>query len=172
MKRNNSLFGVFLILAGIFLLLERFQIIDGDIFLLLLGSTFIAAYFLKGRILGLLIPGAFLTWLGLYTIAIEQTYYPILADYSGGLLFLALGLAFCTIFIHTFVHNKSVTRYWPLYPALSLIIFALVVEFDFRFIPQIYLDYLRHYWPAVLIILGVIILLAAPRDNDKKDEAE
>lgn len=168
MSKNNNLFGILLVLAGGFLLLERLQIISGDIFLLLLGLVFITVYFIKGRVIGFLIPGSFLTWFGLYTFSLEQTYYPQVAEYSAGLLFLFLGLAFLTICLHTVKYNRNSAKYWPLYPGISLLIFALIIEFEFSFIPEKYFSYLKNYWPAVLIICGLIIFLTSNKQKNIK----
>ncbi|AZR72057.1 hypothetical protein BBF96_00810 [Anoxybacter fermentans] len=81
MTKGNRLFGIFLVIVGIFLSLERFRLIDGDIFLLLLGSAFLTAYFITHRILGFLITSSILIWLGLYILLMEQTYWPKLNNY-------------------------------------------------------------------------------------------
>ena len=159
MAKGRNIFGVFLVFAGAFLLLERLNLIDGNIFLLLMGGGFFAAYFANGRTLGLLIPGSILTWFGLYTFLMEQPILPLKDTYRGGLLFLALGLAFITIFLHTLFHEKGGARFWPLYPGLGLVLFALVVEFEFTFIPGQYLDYIKTYWPGLVILIGLYLLL-------------
>ena len=169
MSRNSSLFGIFLILAGCFLLLERLELISGDIFLLLLGTTFIATYFVKNRSLGLLVAGSLLTWIGLYTVILEQAYWPILEEYAGGLLFFAMGCAFGTLFIHTHKDQNKLTRYWPLYTGIALIVFALVVEFEFSFIPGLYLNYISRFWPVLLVILGFFFFLTSIKSKDESE---
>lgn len=168
MPKNTGFWGIFLVIAGGLLLLERLQIIGGDIFLLLLGVSFIAAYFITGRVIGFLIPGSFLTWFGLYTLALRQTYYPLLIEYSAGLLFLSFSLAFLTIFLHTAKAKPNLAKYWPLYSSISFLIGALVVEFNFTFIPDKYLNYLKNYWPIVLIIFGLIIFLTSSEKKEIK----
>ncbi|MCK4259740.1 MAG: hypothetical protein KAX49_12225 [Halanaerobiales bacterium] len=163
MSKMNRLFGTFFIFAGLYLLLERLRLIDGDIFLLLLGSTFLAIYFATNRPLGLLIPGSIITWLGLYALLMENNYWPIIEKYEGGLLFLALGLAFCTIFFHTYFSKQKNYgyRFWPLMPGFGLIIFAFIVEVEFSFIPYNYLFYIETYWPVLIIIVGIIFLASS-----------
>lgn len=165
MAKGRNIFGVFLIFAGAFLLLERLNLIDGDIFLLLLGGGFIAAYFANGRTLGFLIPGSILAWLGLYTFFMEQPVLGFKDDFAGGLLFLALGLAFFTIFLHTLFKEKGGARFWPLYPGIGLVLFALVVEYDFQFIPQLYLTQIKTYWPGLIILFGLFLLLTSKKNK-------
>lgn len=169
MLKGKSLFGIFLIFAGSFLFLERLQLIDGDIFLLLLGIAFLLAYFINSHTLGFLVPGSILTWIGLYTLLMEQTFWDIKNEYAGGLLFLAIGLAFCCIFIHTYRNIQGHLRFWPLYPGVILIIFSLIVEFEFAFIPREYLEYINTYWPGLLVVIG-LILLATSRKNTNESE--
>ncbi len=169
MTRVNHLFGILLIFAGLYLLLERLCLIDGDIFLILLGVTFISLYFATKRPLGLLIPGSILTWLGLYALLIENNYLPFLEEYEGGLLFFALGLAFCTIFFHTYFCGSKGYQFWPLFPSLGLILFAIIVEFEFSFIPSKYIFFIETYWPVLFIVLGVVFLIFS---NKKKTKSE
>ena len=168
MPKNSGFWGIFLVIAGGLLLLERLQIISGDIFLLLLGVTFITAYFITSRVIGFLIPGSFLIWFGLYTLALRQTYYPILIEYSAGLLFVSFSLAFLTIFLHTKKAKKNLVRYWPLYPSISLLILALALEVNLTFIPEKYMNYLKDYWPIALIIFGLIIFLTSSEQKQIK----
>lgn len=169
MLKGKSLFGIFLVFSGSFLLLERLALIDGDIFLLLLGVAFLLAYFINSRTLGFLIPGSLLTWLGLYTLLMEQTFWEIKNQYAGGLLFLALGLAFCCIFIHTFRQSEGHLRFWPLYPGIILILFSLIVEFEFAFIPKEYLEYINTYWPGILVLIGLILLVTSRRQTSESE---
>lgn len=163
MSKGNRLFGIFMIIAGGFLLLERFQFIDGDVFLLFLGLAFIIAYFSTDRPVGLLIPGSILSWFGLYVLLMEQSPWPILDEYSGGLFFVALAMAFITIFVHTYLRYRGGSRFWPLYPAFGLIMVAFIVEFDFSLIPGEYMHYLETYWPVLLVFSGVIMFLTSLR---------
>lgn len=163
MSKGKGILGVFLIFAGAFLLLERLQLIDSDMFLILLGGAFLAAYFANGRRIGFLIPGSILTWFGLYSLLMEQPFWELKDQHAGGLLFVALGLAFLTIFLHTLSHEKGSARFWPLYPCLGLIFFAAVVEYEFSFIPQQYLDYIKTYWPALIVIVGLVMIATAGR---------
>lgn len=165
MARGKSIFGVFLMFAGVFLLLERLHLIDGDIFLLLLGGAFIAAYFANGRSPGFLIPGSILTWFGLYSLFMEQPFWELKDQHAGGLLFITLGLAFLTIFLHTVFHEKGNARFWPLYPGLGLILFAVIVEYEFSFIPEQYLNYVKTYWPGLIVLIGLVMIATAGRNK-------
>lgn len=165
--KGKSIFGIFLVFAGAFLLLERLDLIDGDIFLILLGCAFLAAYFANKFSIGFLIPGAILTWFGIYSLVMEQPYWDLTDTHAGGLLFMALGLAFLTIFIHTVLMEKDSSRFWPLYPGIGLILFALIVEFEFSFIPLDYMAYIETYWPALIILLGVILFLTSHKGKNE-----
>lgn len=165
MAKGKGIFGVFLMFAGAFLLLERLHLIDGDIFLLLLGGAFITAYFANKRSIGFLIPGSILTWFGLYSLLMEQPFWELKDQYAGGLLFIALGLAFLTIFLHTAFHEEGSARFWPLYPGLGLIFFALIVQYEFTFIPQQYVDYVKTYWPGLIVFIGLVMILTAGRNK-------
>lgn len=165
MVKGKSIFGIFLIFAGAFLLLERLNLIDGDLFMLLLGAAFIAAYFANQYSIGFLIPGSILTWLGVYSFLMEQPFWDAKDIHAGGLLFLALGLAFFTMFLHTLFKEKGAARFWPLYPGLGLILFAIIVEFEFNFIPEEYMGYIKTYWPGLIILTGVIVLLTSGKNK-------
>lgn len=157
MKKNNLVWGLILLAAGVFSGLSAFGVVTGSSFLLIVSAGFFIAYFAGQRNLGFLIPACIIASIGLFDV-VEQN----LPQAEGSWFFLFLSAAFLAVFfIHT-IRIKSLewgTRYWPLFPAISLLLIGglvLMIEHEFLGINP---EHLGLVMPVVLIIIGAAMLL-------------
>lgn len=160
MSNKNLLLGIVLISAGIITGLTVAGILPGIGLLGILTIGFLTAYVVGKKTLGFLIPGCVL---GAITIAglVETTY----AKLDDSFPLFILGLAFLAVFfIHTFRLKTAGwgEKYWPLFPAVSMMLIGgAVLAANNRllnFKPE-YLNYLNYLTPAILLIIGAVVLL-------------
>jgi len=149
--------GWVLIALGVLLLAGNLFHVSGGIFLIALGGAFLAGYFTNRRY-GLLIPAMILIGLGIGVLFEDWRYFD-LHDFAVPLF---LGLGFISIYlIDRFSWNQSST--WPLWPGGILVIIALwgiAIETGlFRDIWWEMTDLFGTWWPVLLIIWGVYLLL-------------
>ncbi len=149
--------GILLIIAGVFLLLNQLGVIPGQAFMFLLAFGFIAVYVLLGARkeygnLGFLIPGVVLLAIAAYD---ALSGHPGLDSLSPAFFFLGLSLSFWVVFlVHTFwfksmEHGK---RFWPVYPAAGLLLFAGLIIFTEEW--HEYISLLNYLWIVALIAVG------------------
>jgi len=155
MRNHGSIvFGVLLMFMGAFFLLNNFDYFRGEGFLIFLGLAFVAAYFLTGRPVGLLIPGFVLMAIGSFA-SVERGFFGF--KLGGGWFFIFLGSAFAAIFIVD-SFGRATPTVWPLYPAAGLLLFGLFITAG-EILPKQFWHLAGGWWPAVLILAGLIILL-------------
>lgn len=146
-----------LIVLGVLLLLGNLFDIGGGIFFIVLGGAFLAGYFSK-RNYGLLIPAMILIGLGLgislhdiRLLGFEEYWVPF-----------CLGLGFTAIYlIDRLTWFKSGS--WPLWPGGFLVLISVWgAAYEAGWINELWwnlLDILDTWWPALLIIWGIALLL-------------
>lgn len=155
--------GILLLAAGVALLLIQLDLIPGDYFLLILGALFCLAYALFGGRkeygnIGFLIPGTILLAIGGYAALDSGLALGVLVP---GSFFYGLGLSFLAVFlVHTFWfreedHGK---RFWPVYPAGGLILFAVLLTV-FREGWHLPGELFNYLWIAALFVAGLWLLL-------------
>lgn len=146
-----------LIVLGVLLLLGNLFDIGGGIFFVVLGGAFLAGYFSK-RNYGLLIPAMILIGLGLgislhdiRLLGFEEYWVPF-----------CLGLGFTAIYLidrTTWFQSGS----WPLWPGGFLVLISVWgAAYEAGWINELWwnlLDILDTWWPALLIIWGIALLL-------------
>ncbi|MFZ5353213.1 MAG: hypothetical protein ACOZCL_10900 [Bacillota bacterium] len=158
MENKNTIIGAALIALGIIIGLASMNFIDGSIIFYALAIGFIAGYFVKGRCLGLLIPGCILSALALF-ITMDE----LILDFSGLYFLIMLGAAFLSVFmIHTVRYNSGNwgEKYWPLFPGFSLMLIGgMVLAVEGNLI-SFNLEYLNLITPAILIIIGAVMLVS------------
>lgn len=152
--KKTVIWGVLLVLAGVYFLLSTLFNLPAAIFLLFLGVAFLAVRCITGRY-GYTIPGSLLAALGLGLTL--QHYLPFTTS-GAALTLLCLSLGFLVMHLIDFRRMGN----WPLIPALVLFLVSalLFVTTDpaLRHLLEPYFPYLL---PVVLILLGVIFLLRA-----------
>lgn len=139
--------GIALVLIGIFFLLNNFfPNTVGRSFLLLVGVAFLLAYFMGRRRVGFLIPGGIVSGLGLGVLLAQ--WFP--GRESGGIVLLCMAAGFGSIWI--FERSQR----WALIPGgILALIGAFVLTSELAGLGD-----LRLWWPAILILLGLWVLLS------------
>lgn len=142
--------GASLVIAGLGLFaLEAFDEGGDAAILFVIGSIFIAAYFMW-RLYGLLVAGSITFGVGLGILG-ER-----LIDTSGDVTVIGIGLGFVMIYVIDRL-TTSTAHWWPLVPGGVLIIIGLAT------IAGAVGDYL---WPALLILAGAGLLIGAGRRRE------
>lgn len=157
MRRNpgQTMIGFLLLFMGAFFLLSNHGLLRGEAFLLFLGLAFVAAYFCVGRNVALLIPGTVLVAVGSFAWLENMRFMGF--RLSGGWFFIFLGLAFALVFIIDSVGRLEPTT-WAIYPAAALMFFGFFV-LAVDVLPRNWWRLAGVWWPAVLILLGVALIL-------------
>lgn len=157
MKNKSMVLGLVLLSVGVFSALSTLKVLPGQGFLFILTIGFLAAYAFYGKNLGFLIPGCVLA-----SIAVHATVQTWLPHLDGSFFLIMLGLAFAAVFvIHTARCNADNwgAKYWPLFPAGSLILIGALVLSVRQNVLDFNLEYLNFLTPAILLIAGLIVLI-------------
>lgn len=160
--------GILLIIAGVFLLLNQLGVIPGQAFLFLLAFGFIATYVLLGARkeygnVGFLIPGMVLLSIAVYAAIPE---HPGTDSFRAAYFFLGLSLSFWVVFlVHTywFKTMDNGDRFWPVYPAGGLLLFAGIIGLAGEWVQ--YLSLLNYIWVIALIGVGGWLVYSSIRRN-------
>ncbi len=135
-------------LGAAILLIQNMDNMSEGIPFIIIGGIFLVIYFLKEKS-GFLIPGCILSGIGIG--AIGDDYIRWMGDFE----VVGLGLGFMAIYFIQKVHDKK-SHWWPLIPGVILIGNGLADSHGV----------IRNFWPAILIIIGVY-LLVKNKDDDK-----
>jgi hypothetical protein len=118
-RQGGVVAGIILVLVGLVLLLINFGVFRPEILIAALGASLVAYIF--WRLLGFLIPGMILLWLG---SAIALVGSDVLkAKDEGSIILIALGLAFVSIY--AFMGRRR--HWWPLIPGGILLILGIII---------------------------------------------
>jgi hypothetical protein len=149
-RTRRLLAGGILVIAGLGLL--ALQALDelGDAgVLFVIGTVFIAAYAMR-RAYGLLVAGSIILGVGLGQLG-EQ-----LLDVSGDVNVIGIGIGFVMIFVVDRLTDGS-AHWWPLIPGGILLVIGL------SSIGGSFADIAALFWPALLIIAGLVLVVGASR---------
>ncbi len=143
--------GAILVVLGLVLLANQLvEGFGGELWTILIGGLFVAGYFSR-RAYGLLIPGCILLGVSLGDLTIRR-----LGD-LGDLDQIGLGLGFIAIFAIDSLYTGRTSHWWPLIPGLILVATGLADA------SEPIREILSVGWPAVLILIGLIVLAGAFR---------
>ena len=158
-KKNRSkiLIGIIFILMGIYFLLINLGLwkgLAGNLFLIVLGVSFITAFYVSGKAVGFLIPGFILTFMGMVLALLqsglieEKRYWPLIIT--------AVAVAFiCVYFLGTREEEA-----WPLVIGIILLVISgMLLATTFGLLDWDFWHLIGYFWPIVLIFLGIWILL-------------
>jgi len=157
---DNAKLGIVLIIAGVVLLLSRIGLFPDLSILYLISLVFFAIYAYKGSTryygnIGFLIPATVIL-----AVAIFASYDNLHPAY----FFIGLGLSFLAIFVvHTFWFREMDRgeRYWPIFPAAGLLLFATIFVLPERRI--LIFSFINYLWIIGLIGLGVWLIYKSIR---------
>lgn len=153
MKRSGLVWGILLVLAGLFALAVQWMDLGGESIILLMGIGFFVVY-IATRKPGWVIPAMLLVCIGLGVLLTERFVLPI----PESVLVIAL-LALAFFLMHPFVYRKQGN--WPLFPGITLLAVALIAYMaEDRMLAHAVWHFVDRYWPAGLIVLGLWIILA------------
>lgn len=155
---SNLMLGVFLILLGIFILLiqiGRFTWYDfWPILITAAGLLFIIGFFINKENYGLLMPGSILLIIGILFLYLTQSHWYYMENLWPTFI-LAPGIGF--FMMHFFGPKKD--KLWI--PGMILVLLSVIFYAQFCF-------YFR-YWPIILILLGIYLILSKPKNKEKNN---
>ena len=141
--------GLILIVIGLGLyLIDRLEGIGEEAVLLIVGTAFLIAYFVRKNY-GLLIPGCVLLGLGIGSVGRDS----FLA--FGESTMLGLGSGFIAIYVIARL-NEGKSHWWPLIPGGVMLVMAIPRT-------QHLFAYVWDHWQLILVLIGVLILVGAFR---------
>jgi len=148
-RKGGLIAGIILIVIGVSVLLINLGLVEPGLFIAALGVSFLIAY-VFWRLLGFLVAGMILTWLGTAVTLIQTT--ALNSDTEGAIVLVSLGLAF--IFIYAFMGRKR--HWWPLIPgSILLLLGATVFLVAQNIIPLTATQIFNIVLATVLILIGV-----------------
>ncbi len=158
-KKNRSkiLVGIMLILLGIYFLLINLGLwhgLAGNLFLIVLGISFICAFYISGKAVGFLIPGLILVLVGMVLALLqsglieENKFWPLIVT--------AVGLAFVVAYFLATREEEA----WPLVLGIILLLASgMLLATTFGMLDWDFWHLAGYFWPVALIFLGIWILL-------------
>jgi hypothetical protein len=146
-----SVTGVVLIVLGVLFLLAQRVEVGGEAVVAAIGIAFLAAYALT-RQYGFLVPGGIMTGLGVGII------YENRLDGSGAPILLGLGVGFLAIYAVSSLRSRMPGNWWPLIPGTVLAFIGLMLAANATGA----LATIGRWWPAVLILIGLYVVLRRP----------
>lgn len=151
-RQGGLIAGIILIIIGIAVLLINFKLVEPGFMLVALGASFLVAFVFM-RLIGFLIPGMILFWLG---IAVTLNQSNILNPrLDGPVILTALGLAFMSIFI--FMGRRR--HWWPLIPGGILLVLGVASLLALQNLLPFTVGQLANLiLPAILIIIGLWLI--------------
>ncbi|MFO8059206.1 MAG: hypothetical protein R6U70_00910 [Bacillota bacterium] len=153
---NARFAGIVLVVSGLLIFAGTLGIVTRDLLLVLVGAGLMLCYTFSGYRTGFLVMGSCLSAVGIYT----GTASYCVSWMRGPLLFLLLGLAFALVYLVEAVMGRS--SRWPLFPATGFLL-AFALLFASRS-AHVALDVvLWKYWPVLLMMLGLWLILVPAR---------
>lgn len=150
--RGKLIAGIILIIIGIAILLRNLGFLEPGIFAAAIGASFLVAYAFR-RLLGFLIPGMILLWLGVASILTQS--HVISSRLDGPVTLTALGLSF--ILIYVFMGRRR--HWWPLVPGgILFLVGAVGILSVLGILPLTLAQLSSLILPIVLIIVGVWLI--------------
>jgi Putative adhesin len=151
---SRSFLPLALITLGVVFLLGNFvpERGRGGLVILGLGAAFLIGRITTGRY-GYAVPAGILLGIGSYIGLQDLQTFQLVR--GGGLFFVCLGLGFALVYLI----GLRPTAVWPLFPATVLIGLGLLLFGVASFGALAQLGWIIAYWPVVLVVLGVWLLL-------------
>jgi hypothetical protein len=140
-----SLLGIGLtILSSVILLPPLNGYLGGVLVLGSIGASFWIIYFIKKERWWAIIPGGVMITLAGITLLEESSGMDV-----PGILFLGIGITFALIALLPTGRNEA--KVWPWYPAVGCLVLGMILSLTGGSV-------VTYIWPAVLIILGLVLI--------------
>jgi hypothetical protein len=159
-RRDQLVGGAVLVAIGAAILVGQYVESAEQFILLALGIVLLVLFALT-RNPGALIGGGIVTGLGAGVLIAANTQ----GDIAGAAVLFGLGLGFVGVWLVGTLLKMPETRVWPLIPGAILVAVGFVVLADSENVELP--DWL---WPALLMGLGVVVILAALRGRGRGPE--
>jgi hypothetical protein len=153
MERANTVPALVLIGIGVVLLVAQLTGVGPEAVVAIIGMGFLIAY-AATRTYGFLIPGGIMTGLGIGIVIETQA-----VGSRGEPVLLGLGIGFLTIYAVDAIMRRSEALWWPVIPGGILATIGVLVGTG----REGWLENAGSWWPAVLIVIGAMILLSQRR---------
>jgi hypothetical protein len=150
MERANTVPALVLIGIGVVLLIAQLAGVGPEAIVAVIGVGFLIAY-AATRTYGFLIAGGIMTGLGIGIVIQTQA-----TGSLGEPVLLGLGIGFLTIYAVDAVVRRSEALWWPVIPGGILATIGVLVGTG----REGWLENAGSWWPAVLIVIGALILLS------------
>lgn len=150
MDRANTVPALVLIGIGVVLLVAQLTGVGPEAVVAVIGAGFLIAY-AATRNYGFLIPGGIMTGLGIGIIIETQA-----AGSQGEPVLLGLGIGFLAIYAVDAIVRRSEALWWPVIPGGILTTIGVLVGTG----REGWLENAGSWWPAILIVIGAMILLS------------
>jgi hypothetical protein len=150
MERANTVPALVLISIGVVLLVAQLTGIGPEAIVALMGAGFLVAYAVT-RQYGFLVPGGIMTGLGIGIVIETEA-----LGSQGEPVLLGLGLGFLAIYAVDAVVRRSAALWWPIIPGGILATLGVLVGTG----REGWLENAGSWWPAILIVIGGLILLS------------
>jgi hypothetical protein len=162
MDRQTAVPALVLIGIGVVLLIAQLTGIGPEAVVAVIGAGFLIAY-AATRTYGFLIPGGIMTGLGIgIVIEVEA------AGSRGEPVLLGLGIGFLAIYAVDAMVRRSAALWWPVIPGGILATIGVLVGTG----REGWLQNAGSWWPAILIVIGALILLSQRRSEHPTPGAE
>ena len=152
-RKRRMRIGVILMVVGLFFFLRlRFDFLESEYLLLVIGLVFLGAYLSQKRY-GLMVPAGVLMGLGVGRLIDKN-----LTGFAEGDQ-LGLGLGFLAVFFVPLVYQRK-SHWWPLIPGGVLVLSAFESTENIA-------RYLFDHWPLALVAVGALLVVLAWMDRER-----
>jgi hypothetical protein len=160
-RRDQWVGGAVLITIGVALLLGQY-VGDAGRFIVLGIGVVLLVLFAISRNPGALIGGGIMTGLGIGILLTTE----LEGEAAGSAVVLGLGGGFLGVWLLGLLFRIEETRIWPLIPGAILTVIGLAILLGTEA-----LETVEWVWPALLIGLGVVVIVAAVVRRGPRDQA-
>ena len=149
MERAHTVPALVLIGFGVVLLMAQLTGVGAEAVVAVIGVGFVIGYAATRRY-GLLIAGSIMTGLGIGIVIETQA-----TGSQGEPVLLGLGIGFLAIYAVDAVIRRADAHWWPVIPGGILTTIGVLIGTG----RESWLENAGSWWPAILIVIGALILL-------------
>lgn len=162
MERANTVPALVLIGIGAVLLIAQLTGVGAEAVVAVIGVGFLIAY-AATRTYGFLVPGGIMTGLGVGIVVETQS----MAS-QGEPVLLGLGIGFLSIYAVDALVRRAEALWWPVIPGGIITTIGVLVGTG----RESWLENAGSWWPAILIVVGGLILLSGRLAGNPRSRTE